>query len=116
MIDEKGKADFQLIQNIHPLICVAGRGIPYVEKLIDRSKGDAIIDYRDGNEAVINCLQNNLGKYEKLNYAFDAVTGKGSYQNLMQVMHHSQGKLAVVLARKKYEGVRSPKYIVYLSS
>ena len=31
--------------NIHPIIAVAGRGQPFVEKLIDRSKGDAIVDY-----------------------------------------------------------------------
>jgi NADPH2:quinone reductase len=78
-----------------------------VEKLINRSKGDMIIDYRGGSEAVVKGLQNALVEDEKLNYAFDSVTDKGSYQNLMQVMHPSKGKLAVVLARKNYEGVKS---------
>jgi NADPH2:quinone reductase len=93
------------LSNIHPIICVAGRGIPYVESLIDRSKGDTIVDYRKGNEEVVNELRRGLGGSEKLVYAFDAVTDKGSYQNLMQVMDMSIGKIAVVLARKKYEGI-----------
>jgi hypothetical protein len=32
---------------------VAGRGILFAESLIDKSKGDAIIDYRNGDEAII---------------------------------------------------------------
>ena len=39
--------------NIHPLIVVAGGGAHYVEKLIDRTKGDTIIDYRPGPDAVV---------------------------------------------------------------
>lgn len=31
--------------NIHPLICVAGKGAAFVESLIDRSKGDVIVSY-----------------------------------------------------------------------
>ncbi|KAL6229133.1 hypothetical protein BDW75DRAFT_235434 [Aspergillus navahoensis] len=31
--------------NVHPIIAVAGKGSHYVESLIDRSKGDTIVDY-----------------------------------------------------------------------
>jgi NADPH2:quinone reductase len=92
------------LSNIHPIIGVAGRGIPYVESLIDRSKGDTIIDYRKGNDEVIKGLQSALGG-EKLGYAFDAVSDHGSYQNLMKVMDLSKGRISLVLARKKYEGI-----------
>jgi len=94
-----------ILSNIHPIICVAGRGIPYVESLIDRSKGDTIIDYRKGNDEVVKGIKQALESGEKLNYAFDAVTDKGSYQNLMKVMDMEKGKMAIVLARKKYEDV-----------
>ena len=30
--------------NVHPLICVAGKGIPHVETLIDQTKGDIVLD------------------------------------------------------------------------
>jgi NADPH2:quinone reductase len=92
------------LSNIHPIICVAGRGTAYVESLIDRSKGDTIVDYREGNEQVIKGLKDALGG-SKLGYAFDAVSDKGSYQNLMNVMDLSHGRIALVLARKNYEGI-----------
>jgi NADPH:quinone reductase len=94
------------LSNIHPIICVAGRGIGYVESLIDRSKGDTIVDYRNSNEEVVKGLQNALSNSEeRVSYAFDAVSDKGSYQNLMKVMDLTNGKIALVLARKKYEGI-----------
>ncbi|KIV99961.1 uncharacterized protein PV09_08474 [Verruconis gallopava] len=92
------------LSNIHPIICVAGRGAGYVETLIDRSRGDTIVDYRAGDAAVVAGLRAALAG-EKLLYAFDAVSDKGSFQNLMHVFDRDRGKLAVVLARKRYEGV-----------
>jgi len=91
------------LSNIHPLICVAGQGGPFVETLIDRSKGDVVIDHRSGSAAIVSALEAAL-EGEKLTYAFDAVTDKGSYQNLAKVMD-TPGKMAVVLARKKYNGI-----------
>jgi len=93
------------LSNIHPLICVAGRGASFVETLIDRSKGDTIVDYRGGNDAVIKGFQDALRPGEKIIHAFDAVTDKGSFQNIAKVMDIEKGKIAVVLARKKYEGI-----------
>ena len=93
------------LSGIHPLICVAGRGKSFVETLIEREKGDTVVDYRDGDEAVVAGLKNALGKGEKLKYAFDAVSDKGSYQNLGKVMDEEEGRITFVLPRKKYDGV-----------
>jgi NADPH:quinone reductase-like Zn-dependent oxidoreductase len=93
-----------ILSNIHPIICIAGRGIAYVETLIDSSQGDVVIDYRQGDAGVVKALEQVLGS-DKLLYAFDAVSDKGSFQNLMKVMDHKKGKIAVVLARKRYEGI-----------
>jgi NADPH:quinone reductase len=93
------------LSNIHPIICVAGRGAPYVETLVDRSKGDTVVDYRIGNEQVVRGLEQALRGFGKLHYAFDAVSDKGSYQNLIKVMDLSKGKITLVLARKNYEGI-----------
>lgn len=96
---------FATLSNIHPIICVTGRGTKYVESLIDKSKGDTIVDYRNGDEHIVNELQNALQGFGKLYYAFDAVSDKGSYQNLMKVMDPSKGRITLVLAKKNYEGI-----------
>ena len=90
--------------NIHPLICVAGRAQQHVEKLIDKSKGDVIVDYRNGDEAVVQGIKDAL-KGAKLQYAFDAVSEKGSYQNICKVLDPQTGKITLVLPGKKYEEI-----------
>lgn len=69
------------LANIHPLICVAGNSKAYVEGFLDASKGDVVIDYRDGDEAVVAGIKKAAGSH-KVRYAFDAVSEKGSYVNL----------------------------------
>lgn len=92
-----------VLANIHPIIAVAGRGEKFVEGLIDRSKGDTIVDYRKGNEAVVQGIRDAL-KGQKLWYAFDATSEHGSYTNIVEVLEPT-GHLTVVLPGKKYEGV-----------
>lgn len=93
------------LSNIHPLICVAGNGCDFVQTLIDPSKGDVVLDYRKGNDAIVSGMKAALNPGEKLIYAFDAVADKGSFQNIVEVMDHQRGQLTVVLARKEYPGV-----------
>lgn len=81
--------------NIHPLICVAGKSASYVETLIDRSKGDTLIDYRGGDEAVVEGLRKALGDRPAL-YALDAVAENGSYLNISKVLGHG-AKITLVL-------------------
>ncbi|KAJ5116902.1 hypothetical protein N7456_001250 [Penicillium angulare] len=73
------------LSNIHPLIVVAGKGSSFVETLIDPSKGDTIIDYREGDEAVRTKIKEASGG-NPIHYAYDAVSEKGSYQNLDAVL------------------------------
>ncbi|GES58886.1 GroES-like protein [Aspergillus terreus] len=89
--------------NIHPIIAVAGRGIPFVEGLLDRSKGDAVIDYRQGDDAVISGIRAALAAVgqDEVKVAYDAVSEKGSYVNLSRVIAPG-GKIALVLPAKKY--------------
>ncbi|KAF9887547.1 hypothetical protein FE257_010125 [Aspergillus nanangensis] len=91
--------------NIHPLIVVAGKGIPFVEAHLDRSQGDAVVDYRDGDEAVVAGIKKALaaagvGEGE-VRAAYDAVSEKGSYQNLSRVLTPG-AKIALILPGKKY--------------
>ena len=105
-----GSYAIQLAQqaNIHPLICIAGRGIPHVEKLIDQSKGDTILDYRVGDEKLVQNLKAAVEKAGgKVEYAFDAVSEKGSYENICKVLDHKTGKITLVLPGKEYTEIPS---------
>lgn len=111
---------FAVQANIHPLICIAGRAQQHVEQFIDRSKvghpplnahrieanifqGDTIIDYRSGDEAVSSGINSAL-KGQKLHHAYDAVSEKGSYQNICRVLEPN-GKITLVLPGKDYSDI-----------
>jgi NADPH:quinone reductase len=83
---------------IHPLICVAGKGIPFVEGLIDMSKGDVVLDYRKGHDSVVREMRAAVPRGEKLMYAFDCVSEKEkrSFDNICEVLD-PRGRITVVL-------------------
>ncbi|KAI0108963.1 GroES-like protein [Nemania sp. FL0031] len=95
--------------NIHPLICVAGKSRAHVEALIDASKGDVILDYRDGDEALVANLKKAAGDAPLL-YGFDAVHEGNSYANLGKVLGEG-GKLTLVLPNGDYSVI--PEYVKY---
>ncbi|EHK19345.1 uncharacterized protein TRIVIDRAFT_49491 [Trichoderma virens Gv29-8] len=85
-----------VLSNIHPIIAVAGRGIDFVETLIDRSRGDTIVDYRQGDNSVVEAIKTALGNKEP-EFAFDAVSENGTVLNISRVINKTIGKIAVVL-------------------
>jgi len=92
--------------NIHPLICVAGRGIPYVERLMDKSKGDIILDYTEGRDKLVENLKAAVQKAGgKVEYAFDAVSEHGSFEDIGQVLDPKTGQLALILPGREYHGI-----------
>lgn len=92
---------FANLSGIHPIIGVAGRGIPFAESLIDKSKGDAIIDYRDGDEAVVSGIKKALEAAGcgdiPLRYCYDAISEKGSHENSTAVLDPKEGHVTYVL-------------------
>ncbi|KAF5653150.1 fusarubin cluster-oxidoreductase [Fusarium sp. NRRL 25303] len=94
--------------NIHPLICIAGRAQEHVERMIDGSKGDTVIDYRKGHEAVAQKIKASL-RGQKLEYAFDAVSEMGSYQTICDVLDQETGKIALIIPAQSYSDI--PKTI-----
>ncbi|KAF2165866.1 hypothetical protein M409DRAFT_23598 [Zasmidium cellare ATCC 36951] len=76
--------------NIHPLICVAGKTSWHAETLIDRSKGDTIIDHRVGPEGVVAGIKQALRDASlpetSLKHAFDVISEKGSWKPIVQVL------------------------------
>ena len=99
---------FAVQSNIHPLICVAGRGIPHVESLIDKSKGDVVFDYREGDEKLVQNLQQAVSKAGgKVEKAFDAVSEHNSYQNISKVIDQKTGQITLILPGKDYAEIPS---------
>ncbi|KIM96694.1 hypothetical protein OIDMADRAFT_148006 [Oidiodendron maius Zn] len=90
------------IADIHPLICVAGHGIEFVETLIDRSKGDMIIDYRSGQENVASQIEEALGG-RKLQFVFDAISEKGSHYNFAKLLDPAMAKVTFVLGGYRHD-------------
>ena len=87
--------------DVHPLICVVGNGIELAEKLLKPEKGDVVVDYRKGDDAVVQGIRSAL-KGEKLEYAFDAVSAHGSWINIGQVLD-PHGKITLVLPGTREE-------------
>lgn len=92
--------------NIHPLICVAGNSCAHVEKFLDPSKGDVVIDYRAGDDAVVEGIV-KAAKGAKLLHGYDAVSEKGSYVNLGKAL--SDGGIITTVLPYKEEDV--PKHV-----
>jgi NADPH:quinone reductase len=88
--------------NIHPIIAVAGKGIPFVKTLLDESKGDVVVDYRSGDASVVREIRAAIPAGHSLRYAYDAVSEKGSYQNIAQVLDPDHGRITLVLPGKEY--------------
>ena len=93
--------------NIHPIIAVASN-ISYVETLIDRSKGDAIVNYRHGDEAVVSGIKDALKNagLSEVTHAFDAVSEHNSYTNISKTLSNG-GHISLVLEPEE----KLPDYI-----
>lgn len=71
------------------IIAVAGNGIPYVETLLDKTQGDAVVDYRAGPTQLVADIKSalsNSGTTLPLRHAFDAVSEKGSHAAVVAVL------------------------------
>ena len=90
------------LSNIHPIIAVAGKGIPFVETLLDKSKGDIVLDYREGDTALRQKMKQAAGDQQIL-YAYDAVSEKGSFQNIFAVLDKGGRFTHVLPISGKYE-------------
>ncbi|KAJ5762718.1 chaperonin 10-like protein [Penicillium manginii] len=89
------------LSNIHPLIVVAGRGSAFVETLINREKGDTIIDYRQDDDSIRENIKAAAGG-KPIHHALDAVSEKGSYLNIGTVMT-GPGQLTLVMPGIDYQ-------------
>ncbi|KKY20816.1 putative alcohol dehydrogenase-like protein [Phaeomoniella chlamydospora] len=81
-----------VLSGIHPIICISGRGAEFVSSLIDTTKGDAVVDYRKGDEAIASDIRKALaaaGCPETVDYVFDAISEAGSHENIDQIISNA---------------------------
>ena len=88
--------------DVHPLICVVGKGADVVRPLLDPSKGDVIVDYRNGDKAVVQGIRDGC-RGMKLWHAFDAVSAHGSWINIGKVLEPNGGQITLVLPGTRSE-------------
>jgi NADPH2:quinone reductase len=74
--------------NIHPIIAVAGKGTHYVETLLDRAKGDTVLDYRNGTDETISQIRAHLkaGNYGEVYHGLDPGIGVPSQKVLTEIV------------------------------
>ena len=93
--------------NIHPIIAIAGSGRAMVDKIIDPSKGDIVVDYRSGPEHIARSVQQALKGQgiKSVAHAFDCISEKGSPELLSKILDPS-GQATFVLPEKDYSAVQ----------
>ncbi|KAF2816577.1 GroES-like protein [Mytilinidion resinicola] len=107
------------LSGLHPIMGVAGRGVAFAEGLIDKSKGDAIIDYRGGEKAVIAGIKDALQAagcdHVPLQYCFDAIAEAGTHEIIAAVLDTKLGssKATHVMPIERFatKGFKYPKGI-----
>ncbi|KAH7083603.1 alcohol dehydrogenase-like protein [Paraphoma chrysanthemicola] len=89
--------------NLHPIIAIAGKGRALVERLIDTSKGDVIIDYREGNEIMARKIREALASQGQLSiaHALDCVAEPNTLELLADVVA-PKGHATFVLHERDY--------------
>ena len=77
-----------------------------MESLIDKSKGDEVLDYRVGSAELSIALRGSVEKAGgKCAHAFDTICTNESYVTVSQTLDPKTGKIAVILPGKDYSGV-----------
>jgi NADPH2:quinone reductase len=95
-----------LASNIHPIIAISGGSSSHLTPLLDESKGDALVDYRNGIEKMKEMVKEKLNGLEA-HHALDAISSKGTWVPLSQMLSPSTEKqttyLSVVSGANKYD-------------
>ena len=83
--------------------------MPHVESLIDKSKGDIVLDYRVGDDKLVAQLKEVASKYKGgIHYAFDAISEHNSYQNISQALTtDGTGHITLILPGRDYSAIPS---------
>ncbi|KAI5283808.1 hypothetical protein KEM54_001824 [Ascosphaera aggregata] len=84
--------------NIHPVIAIAGTGCQYINTLLDHSKGDEVVDYRQDPAKVLTDVKTAILRSgtSHAKYAFEAIGSQSNVDMLKEVLD-SDGHVDYVL-------------------
>jgi len=105
-----------MASNLHPIVGIAGKGIPFAEGLIDKSKGDRIIDYRQGDDGLVSGVQEALKAAGvasgKAKYLYDAVSEGSSFTNSVKLLEEG-GYVTNILPVETFapKGFKFPEHL-----
>ena len=83
------------LSNIHPIIAVAGGGGTAISSLLDKDKGDLLIDYRQFSQSGLVEELHRVAPQVK--YILDAISILDTVNLLGQVVDPSSGAIGIVL-------------------
>lgn len=97
---------------LHPIVAIAGAGSPYVRTLLDEAEGDIVLDYRSGENEIVEAVANALKSEELVvDLAFDTVPTVSSQRLLGKLLvvsestsGHGTKHLATVLPPPEVDG------------
>ena len=99
--------------NIHPIIAIAGGSHAYVDTLLDASRGDRLVDYRNGAEKMKEDVKTALNGLVARN-AIDCISANGTWVTLTQLVDPNGGIVSVVSGVNKYDESEIPEGVKVL--
>lgn len=75
-----------VLSNIHPIIAVAGAGGSIVAPVLRTDKGDILLDYRSGKDALVKSIRKAA---PSLKYVFDSISNEETVEFLTSVLEPS---------------------------
>ena len=99
--------------NIHPIIAIAGGSHAYVDTLLDASRGDKLVDYRNGVEKMKEEVNTALNGLVARN-AVDCISAKGTWVALTQLVDPKGGIVSVVSGVNRYDESEIPEGVKVL--
>jgi hypothetical protein len=95
------------LANIHPIIAICGGSKDHVSTLLDSSKGDALVDYRQGVDSMKAAVKEALGPLEA-KHALDAISASATWISLSQMLSPRGSQMSVVSGANKYDDAEIP--------
>ncbi|KAJ3044735.1 hypothetical protein HDV00_001139 [Rhizophlyctis rosea] len=93
-------AQFARLAGLGPIIGVAGASGEFVKGLVDH-----VVDYRQGEDAVVKGIEDALkkeGLLPKVAYVLDAISEHGSFEAIARVVDTEKGRVSHVLPATKF--------------